>query len=256
MPLGTHQLEQIPAHAGALRRLRELAPDLPVPDLLFHGELEGLQLSCERRLGGSTAPQHTGDHARVRRMLEDAARHLALLAEPPRPLGQDDFERIFGAKIDLVARYAREPGTLRWLAELRADLAAELTGRPLPRALCHGDLRSKHVQLDGNGRVLGYLDWGTATEDDAPYYDLLHLLTHERKQEAGCSAGEAWRLVRERRELRSYERAALDDYARRVGLDDVARAALERAYPVFVAHVAERNWDYSRPRWLSRQFGI
>ncbi len=256
LPLGTHQLEQIPRHAEALRLLRERAPGVPVPVLLFHGELEGLELSCERRLGGWTAPQRSGDVPRTARMLADAAQHLALLATPPAPLDADGFERLLGAKFDVVARHAREPGTLRWLAELRERLAGRLVGRPLPRALCHGDLRAKHVQLDDDGRVLGYLDWGTATEDDVPYYDLLHLLTHERKQEAGCSAGEAWRLVRGRAGLREHERAALDDHARAIGLDEDARAALEEAYPVFVACVAERNWDYSRPRWLHRQFGV
>jgi len=25
---------------------------------------------------------------------------------------------------------------------------------------------------------------------------------------------------------------------------------------VFVAAMAEKNWDYSRPRWLHRQFGL
>jgi hypothetical protein len=31
---------------------------------------------------------------------------------------------------------------------------------------------------------------------------------------------------------------------------------MEAAYPVFVAAMAEATWDYSRPRWLHRQFGI
>ena len=254
--LGNHQIGQIPRHAELLRRLPQVAAGVPVPELLFHGELEGLELCCERRLGGWTAPQYSGDRARVRRMLADAAQHLALLCGPPEPLDEASFERIFGAKVDLVARGVRASSALTWLDRLRAELAEELIGRPMPRALCHGDLRAKHVQLDDAGRVLGYLDWGSAADDDVPYYDLLHLIVHERKQEAGCSSGEAWRAVCGRRELRDHESAALDAYTRAVGLDEGLRAALERAYPVFVANVAESNWDYSRPHWLRQQFGL
>jgi hypothetical protein len=37
--------------------------------------------------------------------------------------------------------------------------------------------------------------------------------------------------------------------------DEVQRA-IEAAYPVFVAAMAERTWGYTRPRWLHRQFGL
>lgn len=38
--------------------------------------------------------------------------------------------------------------------------------------------------------------------------------------------------------------------------DEETRAALELFYPASVAAMAEKNWDYSRPRWLHRQFGL
>jgi len=256
LPLGAHQLEQIPRHDAALRHVRARFPDLPVPEPLFHGVIEGLELSCERRLGGWTAPQLTGNLRCTRRMLAESARHLARLASPPTAVDERDFEHLLGSKIDLVMRHARDATTLAWFTRVRDELHERLVGRDLPRAYCHGDLRSKHVQVDADGRILGYLDWGTACEADVPYYDLFHLVAHERKQEAGLTTGAAWRLARERSGLRDHERAALDDYAARVGLDEDARSALELAYPVFVAHVAERNWDYSRPRWVSRQFQL
>ena len=34
------------------------------------------------------------------------------------------------------------------------------------------------------------------------------------------------------------------------------RRALEELYPVLVAAMAEKNWDYSRPRWLHAGFGL
>ena len=39
-------------------------------------------------------------------------------------------------------------------------------------------------------------------------------------------------------------------------LDEDTARAIEGLYPVLVAAMAEKNWDYSRPRWLHRQFGI
>jgi aminoglycoside phosphotransferase (APT) family kinase protein len=131
----------------------------------------------------------------------------------------------------------------------------QLLGRPLPLVFYHADLRAKHVQVDEQGNVLGFLDWGTAEAQGLPYFDLLHLVVHEVKQEHGLSAGAAWRRMLAR-ELRGHEEACLERYRELMGLEpDVARA-IERIYPVLVAAMAEKNWDYSRPRWLARQFEL
>jgi aminoglycoside phosphotransferase (APT) family kinase protein len=132
----------------------------------------------------------------------------------------------------------------------------QLLGRSFPRVVYHADLRSKHIQVDARGRIVALLDWGSGEESDLPYFDLFHLLVHERKQAGDLDAASAWKLVRERAGLRDWERAALDDYARRLGLDDEYRRAVEGFYPVLVAAMAESHWDFSRPRWLRRQFGI
>ena len=63
-------------------------------------------------------------------------------------------------------------------------------------------------------------------------------------------------FVRDRRGLHDHEVEALESYARDVGISsDVARA-IDAIYPVLVGAMAEKNWDYSRPRWLHRQFGV
>jgi len=113
-----------------------------------------------------------------------------------------------------------------------------------------------HATMRGTVYVASTPYVGTADERGLPYLDLLHLIVHERKQEAGLTAGEAWRIVRERARLREHERAALDTYAGTLGLDDDFRAFIEELYPVLVAAMAEQHWDYSRPRWLHRQFGV
>ena len=85
---------------------------------------------------------------------------------------------------------------------------------------------------------------------------MLHLVAHERKHEANLTAAQAWRIVRERTLLREHERDALDLYCAELRLSEDVRSALEALYPVLVAAMAEKNWDYSRPRWLARQFGV
>jgi hypothetical protein len=129
-------------------------------------------------------------------------------------------------------------------------------GLSIPRVVYHADLRSKHVQVDARGHVHGYMDFGSSEASDLPYFDLLHLVAHERKQEAGLSTGRAWEIMRERAELRDFERAALEDYRERLALPEPYCRAIEEIYPVLVTAMAEKNWEYSRPRWMHRAFGI
>jgi aminoglycoside phosphotransferase (APT) family kinase protein len=257
------QEAQARTHFARCQQLRRAFPAFPIPEPLHAGEFQsdasgaGLFLTCERRLGGLTAPQHTGDHALAERMYRESAAHLALLVvEPARPIDEACWQELLGAKFDLVAKYAAVPSTLEWLARMRERSREWLIGERMPRVIYHADLRSKHVQLDARGRVLGYLDWGSSEPSDLPYFDLLHLLVHERKQESGMSTGAAWRLAIGRDKLRAFERAALEDYQRRLGLSDRYCRAIEELYPLFVTAMAEKNWEYSRPRWMHRAFDV
>lgn len=257
VPLSPKNTPQTGRHFESLRTLRARFPEVPVPEPLLFGRVDGVMLSCERRARGWTAPQHSGDHPRIARMLRDASAHFArLVVRPPAELTPEDFEREIGARIALVSRYASVPSTIENLARLSDAMRERLIGRKIARVFFHADLRAKHVQIDLDGRVLAYLDWGTAEDEALPYFDLVHLVVHERKQEARISAGDAWRIVRERNELRDFEREALDSYARAVEIDDDTVRAFEELYPVFVAAMAMKNWDFVRPRWLHRQFGM
>jgi hypothetical protein len=232
-------------------------PDVPVPEPLFLGELEGATVACERRLVGLTAPQLTGDHDAARNLFADTGLLLSrLVVEPEARIDDETFEELVGAKLDLVARYARVASTVRRIAELRLRARDELVGRTLPLVLYHGDLRSKHVQVDEAGHALGLLDWGTAEDRGLPYFDLFHLIVHERKQEADLTVAEAWTLAREREALREHEKGALDDYADRLDLDGGFRRVVEALYGALAAATAEANWDFSRPRWAHRHFGL
>ncbi len=258
LPMERHQKRRVKRHLAALSELREQFPWLPIPRSLGAIMVDGLWYSAEERLEGLTSGQICGDPIRVERMLRDVAAHLAqLTTRPPAPFTEKDCDRLVGARVRRVVEKATEPSTIAAVREMEWRAREALVGEVFPLVRAHGDLRSKHVQVDIEGQVLGYLDWGSTEELDLPLFDLLHLLVHERKQEAGLTPGEAWRLLEnDRSALRRYEREVLDSYAEALGLLPGVVRAIERLYPLLVADVAEKCWDYSRPRWVQRLFGI
>lgn len=257
VPLCPKNIPQLSLHYRTLELLRVRFPDVPVPEPLVHGRIDGAWMTCERRLPGLTAPQVTSDRVQLARMLADASRHFArLVVRAPAAFTDADYEELIGKRIDLVAAHAAVPTTIDALRRMRDTCRARFVGRRIARVLYHADLRGKHVQLARGGGVIGYLDWGTTEPEGLPYFDLLHLVVHERKQAHNCSAGEAWNIVKRRVGLHEYEASALANYRNAVEVDDETARALEDLYPVLVAAMAEKNWDYSRPRWLHRQFGI
>jgi len=257
LPLSPSQRALAERHVASLRRLRAEYPAVPVPEPLFEGVLEGAYLTCERRLAGRTAPELSDDPAVGRRLLADAARLTsALTLGPPRQLDEAGFEALLGRKLALVLRHAAVPSTLARTRALGDRAREELLGRSFPRVLYHADLRGKHVQIDAAGRVLGILDWSTLEDPGLPYADLLHLAIHERKQTETLTAGAAWRAVCDRRARLPREAEALDSYAAALGLEEGYVRLIEDLYPVLVGAMAERNWDYSRPRWVHEQFAF
>lgn len=257
VPLCPKNVPQLELHMRSLALVRSRFPAVPVPEPLFHGRIEDVWLSCERRLPGWTAPQVVGDRAKIGRMQREVSAHFAqLVTRPARTFTDEDFEAQVAARFRLVAAHAAVASTIRALERMLAETREKLVGETFPLVLYHADLRSKHVQVDRDGGVLGYLDWGTTEDEGLPLFDLLHLVVHERKQELKISPGEAWRAIRDRHDLFDHEIEALDSYARTLGLSASVVAAIDAIYPVLVAAMAEKNWDYSRPRWLHRQFGI
>lgn len=256
VPLAPKNVPQTERHFRTLGEVRARFPALPVPEPLFCGTLEGLWFSCERRLPGWTAPQARGDAVRIGRMLRQVAERLpGLRVRDARPLDERDFAAQVEARFRLVIEHAAVPATIARLERMLGEARERLLGATLPLVFYHADLRGKHVQVDARGNLVGVLDWGTAEPEGLPYFDLLHLVVHEVKQEHALSAGAAWRRVLAR-EIGAHERECLESYCAALALDPAVARAIEELYPVLVAAMAEKNWDYSRPRWLARQFGI
>jgi aminoglycoside phosphotransferase (APT) family kinase protein len=256
VPLYRPHAPGLVVHLEALRLVRARFPAVPVPEPLFHGEVESLWISLERRVPGVPGQHLAGDPRLADRMLLQAAEHLAqLVVEPARPLDEQGYAELVAARFELVAR-AADDETRRALARMEREARAALLAAELPRVVQHGDLRAKHVLLARDGAVLGYVDWGTATLADLPGFDLAHLLVHDMKQRTGEREGAIWRRLLARAGLRAAERDALELHRRALGLDvDVARALLA-IYPVVVGAIAEANWPWSRPGWFRGAFAV
>ena len=258
MPLERRQRSQVELHLDTLRSLREDFPALPVPRPLGTLRIEEVWCAAEERLGGWTAGQICGDHQKISRMLKDVSLHFAeLVTRPAQSFTELDFEHLVAERVRRVAIKAPDAETKAALLEMEELAREQLVGACFPLVRSHGDLRSKHVQVDQEGNVLGYLDWGATEERDLPLFDLLHLIINERKQEDQLNAGEAWRAFCKRGEdRREHEQTAIETYCTRLDLPEQLQRAIEALYPLFVADAAEKNWDYSRPRWVRRQFGL
>ena len=135
-------------------------------------------------------------------------------------------------------------------------LRKRIIGRSMRLGTYHADLRGKHVIVDERGWFRAALDWGASETRFFPLVDLLQLVVHQRKQESGSSFGEAWRSVRSESSWRPYERDTFRAYAEGAHLDRSDISAFLGAFPLFVAGMAERNWDFSRPHWVEQQFGL
>jgi hypothetical protein len=255
IPLSPQKLKLTRIHHAALGHLREHFPDVRVPQPLFEGRLEGLHVVCEERLPEWTAPDITGQQRASGVLFAQTSAALSQLVVRPRAaLTADDFETMIAPRFARVRRFAAVSETQRVLDRMGDELRERLVGEEFPLVYYHADLRPKHVQVTPRSELVGLLDWGAREPAFLPYVDLLMLVAHHRHQEEGTRPARAWQLIQRQHELRDYERAALEDYAARLNLSSTFCSAIERVYPVLVGDMAERNWDYSRPRWLHRQY--
>ncbi|MGD2017472.1 MAG: hypothetical protein PVJ89_05115 [Planctomycetota bacterium] len=247
----------VEVHHAWLTRVRERFPGLPVPQPLFHGVVEGAEVAVERRLDGLNGTDVTGDERRTGRMFDDASRQLVDLLEPEATLLDGDlFDRLLQPRFDLVMELIASDGTRARVRRMVDRARDQLVGRSLRLGVYHADLRAKHLQLNGDGSIAGYLDWGASEERFLPLVDLLHLVVHQRKQETGGTFGDAWRSVLDPGGRRPVEQRAFHGYLERAGLEPDLLPAVLELYPALVAGMAELNWDYSRPDWVRRQFEL
>ncbi|MFT5284986.1 MAG: hypothetical protein ACI8TQ_001147, partial [Planctomycetota bacterium] len=258
IPLHPTLEERVSDEQSMLTRLEHQFPEFPIPQPLLEGQFDGVFLTCERRLPGQSAAQHSGEHQIMARLFREAGEHFAsLVTTESTEITETDFETLVSLKYELVMRHSGCPDARKSVEQMYQLARERLIGRKMPRVLRHCDPRSKHIQIDANGQILGFYDWGSAETNDFPIADLLHLIIHERFHQSLPNAGAAWQLARNSGTgLRAEERAPIDAYVEQLGIDSDVRFAIEEIYPLLVGAMAEKNWDYSRPRWLQQSFGL
>lgn len=256
VPMNEKERRELSAHDEHLQFLRMNHPGFPIPEPLFSGTIDGLWLSCERRLGGIAATQVSREPGCAKNLLTDVAQHLTeLIMQHATPLSDGDLDRLLGSRFDRVGAKANLPETIAHVERAREKAIATLRGLKVPRVFYHSDIRSKHVRVNREGHVLGYLDFGCSSRNDLPYFDLINLVVHENKRDGEFASTNAWQRLLTRNGLREHELAALDSYATALSLPPEYCRTIEEIYPILVVAMCERNWDYSRPRWLHEHFG-
>ena len=256
VPLGPDQERQMRRHHELLAHVQTHVPGLAVPRPVWAGDVDGVFVQVESRVGAINGAQLVHEAQRERVMLPQCAELLAraVVSEARSPSAAELEELVLERARAAAARAGRD-ATARALIELGERCAAALAPLTFPRVFGHNDLRAKHVAVDERGNALALLDLGCARTSDLPFVDLLNLVLHDHKDHAHTTLGDAWRAARERRLPPALE-AVLDRYEELLALPRAYTDAVRAAYPVFVAAAAEQNWDYSRPRWVHRQLSL
>lgn len=256
-PLSPAQERQSRRHFEALSHLHERSPGFPAPTPLWEGVIDGRYLCVESRLSGLSAPQLVGDLEAASRTYADCAEALAsLVVEARRPLEPTRLAPLIDGRVEAVAPRTGRSSTEQAVHGIAERLTEELLDRPVPLVIHHSDLRAKHVQVRPTGELVGFMDFGSYERADLPGFDLLNLILHDRKQRTpGARIGDAWRACLESG-FEPFEQSAIDRYATLLELPDGYMDSILRALPLLVGAMAESNWDYSRPRWIHRSFGI
>ena len=257
VPLQPFKRRMVRAHHDWMASVAARYQGVPVPETLFAGRAAGLEVAAARRLRGLDGTELTGDPRRTARMFEDVCEALARLLDAE-PTTVDDalWDSLLETRFERVLVQVTNAATRGRLEEMIRRLRGALVGKRLRLGMYHADLRPKHVKVDAEGRLVGLMDWGASEERFLPFVDLLQLVIHQRSQELGGHFGAAWKALSDPASRRPHEARALDRYVDLAGLDAATAAALLDAFPLFVAGMAERNWDYSRPHWVQRQFGL
>jgi aminoglycoside phosphotransferase (APT) family kinase protein len=161
------------------------------------------------------------------------------------------YDRLLGERARRISRLTGRLETSRAIMSMLDEGRESLVGWEFQPVLYHADLRPKHVQNAPDGSIHGILDWGAYEDFFLPYADLLHIFAHLRHS----SARWQWHRLRDR-QLSDAEGSILDDYCQSMAIPPERASAIERLYPLLVCGMAERNWEFSRPFWVHREFGL
>ena len=261
IPLGHRPNAAMQQNAAGLLALQAL--DLPTPEPLYLGPIRAGQvdvlLSVESRIPGLGAGQLVDKPKAVARLAATLATRLAALPRTPaQTLDANAAHTLFAPRFQAVKERCGDAATAAALDHMQAETIARATGLTLPLIACHRDLRPKHVIIDeqGRGELMGVVDWSCLEQTGPPLYDLFHFLAQERTARKEWNASRVWHAFQDRNQLEPHEQSAIAHYEAALGLPPEWYAVIAGAYPVLFGAMAEEHWDFSRPLWIKRMFGI
>lgn len=185
---GARSLRRSAKELGALQADPRLHGwEVPRPEILDMGELDGLPYVVESALAGVTIARALDRGmawqplaALAAQAIDGMHRRTAEVAS----VGQDLLERCIERPIQAVEPLvAGSPRRANALAELRRELTERLGGRDVSTAWTHGDYVPGNVLINAEAtRVTGIVDWELADEPDLPAIDrgMFLLATHQQ----------------------------------------------------------------------------
>jgi aminoglycoside phosphotransferase (APT) family kinase protein len=185
--------ERLARTTALLHRLCELDLPFVVPAPLSDVvEVDGRAAVATSWVPGAPSPRGVGDPRELREALD-------VLAETPvealRPLLAEPHAYAGGARwFELMTEEAIPRLPASWQVEARRRVRAAHDLPDVPPSLVHGDLAGDNMRWDGDGRLVGILDWDLAAAWD-PAVD------------AACLAWHGWDTVRAAVDATTYARA-------------------------------------------------
>jgi hypothetical protein len=165
---------------------------LPIPPL-ESGDREGWTWVAQRELPGRSAERiaESGGGADRERLLDAGSATIELLHRATAqtvPIDASWLDRWVNVRAARLTQLS--PQRRGDLEQIRDRIARALAGQELPVAWIHGDLWPRNVLVDDRGAsVTGLVDWESATPDELPCQDAVHLVLMSRRLAQGGSLG-------------------------------------------------------------------
>jgi hypothetical protein len=224
-----------------------------VPESLAAGQVDGRAFAIQTCLPGVPASDVPAEHRRT--MLAGLAGTIdGLHIRTARRIELDDgvIDRWVIRRVALVHRVVQGapagPDHLAALAELEAELRADLIGRTVDCGWIHGDYWAGNVLVSSAGEVCGIVDWDSAGSRELPLNDVFHLVVSDLRLRRGTAWGVALADVLAGSGLPAHERALIEEASASAGLPVRSSALLywlrtiESSHRRHPATVASRQW--------------
>jgi Phosphotransferase enzyme family len=218
--------------------------------------IEGLAVHCERRRAGWPADRRAFSAGDAARWLDQAATFLAGLGLPGAdPLGSGALAMRCGTWRELASQQLRSSTAARSVERLVEQACTRLAGVELRAVVMHGDLRPRHLLVDGRSNVTGFIHWSLGDSAGLPGLDLVHLHLHLEAMRRCETLGAALQRLLAAEDSERPEHQPLWRYSSALGISRNALLSIARLHPLYLASIAGRFGQPPAAGWLAAQLG-